>query len=173
MFNRRFYFYPEVHETKFPPTEEGKALTDYMLKTIRASVHPRLNKELQIFTSSNDSNWRIRIEMQELSDDLYFVLDVGAMPIRATLEDFKKLCKDVGTISPDIAYCDNIPTVSEKGKSSISQKVGIIKIYVLWEKDFSSNVSRRIADNIANNFVKAIDNLCHTIIVDYDTLRLL
>ena len=173
--------YPNIYETKFQtgyhgdePTRNGVYITKCLLKEIVKNVRPQYDPKNKVFYSIGD--YRIRIEVNEASGSQYYVLDVGQNCDDIEAPDFMSQCQKAGSVSRDVAYCDNMPcVVAATEKPGIEQKTGTIKVYVSKDYGYGTDTGKRIAENIALAYIKAVNDLReHFMVTDsQEALRLL
>ena len=172
--------HPATYEAKFQtgyhgnePTRNGVYITKCLIREITKNVRPQYDPKKKVFYSVDD--YRIRIEVTEYSGNQYYVLDVGQNYDNIEAADFMAKCQSEGCISPDIAYCDNVPGVMvDTEESGIEQRMGIIKVYAMKDNSCGADTGKRIAGNIARAYIKAINELNdHFIVTDSEAFRLL
>ena len=181
--------YPEYYDVKFQTgyhgnetTKTGIYITKCLIKAITKNVRPLYDPTNKAFYSPED--YRIRIEATEHSGRQYYVLDVGQNFQHYDVDAFKAKCQEDGSVSPDIAYCDNVPgamycddapsVINGAEKSGVAQKRGIIKVYAMKGSSYSTDTGKRIANNIALAYITAINELDdHFIVTDTEAFRLL
>lgn len=172
--------YPNIYEAKFQtgyhgnePTKNGVYITKCLIRAITKNVRPRYDTTKKAFYSAG--NYRIRIEVTESSGCQYYALDVGQGLESTSAEDFMAECRQTGSVSPDVAYCDNMPgIIADTEESGVEQKTGVIKVYATKEDGCGIDTGKRIAGNIALAYIKAINELNdHFVITDTDAFRLL
>ncbi|MBR2734745.1 MAG: hypothetical protein IKE05_00955 [Clostridia bacterium] len=172
--------YPNIYEAKFQtgyhgnePTRNGVYITKCLLREVIKNVRPRYDSNSETFYSSED--YRIRIEVNETSGNQYYVLDVGQNYGHIEAADFMSQCREAGSVSPDVVYCDNIPcAVATTEESGIEQRTGTIKAYVSEDYGCGADTGKRIAGNIALAYIKAVNDLSeHFMVTDSEAFRLL
>lgn len=155
------------------PTKNGVHITARLVEAITKSIRPQYDSAKGVFYSIED--YRIRIEAIEDSGHQYYVLDVGQNFDNIDAASFKAECQKIGSVSPDVRYCDNIPCViADTEKAGVEQRLGTIKVYVMKNNGYGADTGKRIAGNIARAYIKAINELGdHFIVTDSETFRLL